>query len=217
MADLILLAAKTGIDHRLATLLSSLPATRVTAYIEDAQGYQIRLVESSTEPLRLASYLGIAATKTLLLGASDWLCVHGYRVIGGHAYALIVACVPKLPSKIVNTLSLPTTLRRVHRAVLDGYVSRMLESGSSTERIAARLVLNGAPAAMLLIFAEAPRRTPIGIFAGRRFCVKHGGRWLAASTTRLGDCTLLEDAVATLKLQAGIPRVTVSKLSEYRR
>ena len=160
----------------------------------------------------------LSAKGAVMLAFADWTCVYGMRFVGGHALAHVMVCAARVPPQTQYATSLPLPLKRSDAARLLGYSWRLLDEGSSTERLAARLVKLGARASMVAIVAEQGRRkTPVAIMAAERLCVAHHGRWAAVSTTSLPDCTLLEQRLVTLKLQAGVPRVYIAEIDEYAR
>ncbi len=213
MASLILLSSKPGPTPSLLDTLVTQGDGTIVFYAECGGGTNSGIVEHG-DPLE---YLGYATRCTLLLTVTDWTCTHGINTVGGHALAWVTACAAHVPRQLYTTTSLPSTLRKSPLAALTSYVSRTLSEGSRTERIAARLVLLGARASLLHILSLAPRRTPVGIMAAERLCVTHQGRWAAVSTRALPGCTLLERRVVTLKLQSGLPRITIEEIDAYRR
>ncbi len=196
------------LDHRSSSGLSLL----YWEGVEESSGFRIETA------LELDSVPYLASRGIVMLVYADWTCVYGIRVIGGHALANVVVCAATIPPQVQYATSLPAPLRKLSVAKLMGYAWRLLDEGSSTERLAARLVKLGAHAAIVAVVAEqGRRRTPVAIFAAERLCVTHRGRWAAASTKSLPGCTLLEGKVVTLKLQAGLPRVTSRDIAEYAR
>ncbi len=213
MASLILLSSKPGPAPSLLDTIASLGKGTIAFYVECNGTANWGVIEHGN-PL---DYLGYATRCTMLLTVTDWTCTHSISTVGGHALAWVTACAAHIPRQLYMTTSLPSTLRKSSLAALTGYVLRMLSEGSRTERIAARLVLLGARASLLHILSLAPRKTPVGIMAAERLCVTHHGRWAAIATHTLPRCTLLEKRVVTLKLQAGLPRMTIEEVDAYRR
>ncbi len=213
MPGYVLLASRLGDAASAARLFHGLAGLEGLVYSEDGGS-----TLSYSTSVDIDALPWRASRGAVMVAASDWVCVYGLRVVGGHALAWVLVCAATVPQSIRHAVSLPLPLRREKRAWLMGYAWRLLDEGSSTERLAARLVLLGARASIVAVVAEQRgRRTPVALMAGERLCVVHRGRLAAAATAGLEGCTLLERSLVTLKLQAGVPRVEVRYIDEYRR
>ena len=216
MPGLALLASATDDTARIASVLLEHRGRGFSlVYWEDGEGGSGLRMETL---LNIDSIPYLAGRGVVMATYADWTCVHALRLVGGHALAHVVVCAARVPHQTQYATSLPVNLRKNPLARLMGYAWRLLDEGSSTERLAARLVKLGARAAIVAVVAEqSRRRTPVAIMAAERMCIAHYGRWAAASTRSLPGCTLLEDKLVTLKLQAGVPRMSIGDIDEYGR
>ncbi|AEM38754.1 hypothetical protein Pyrfu_0885 [Pyrolobus fumarii 1A] len=212
MPGLALLASKTEPSSDVLDALSSCRGCEGLLYLEE-RNFSSVMYAAHLDPLEK---LGWIRRGVYAVSVSDWICGFGLTVLGGHALAWLMVCTPTVTRNMLVTASPPDPLRRSKRAIVQLYTQRLVREGSSTERIAAKLVhTGGSPAAMIAVIAESgARRTPVLIMAAKRMCVSHHGRWAAVATHSLPKCTLLEDKVATLKLQGGVPRVEIRSIQD---
>ncbi len=212
MPAIAVAASREILNYQLHSLFLSCTRCTILYYLETREQH----VVYTREPLGLD--VEWSSDGIVVAAGADWPCVASYEVIGGHTPALILACSMQVGKNMVLTASPSRQLRKHEKSVVADYVRRFLGEGASIEKIAARMVLTGgSPASLIALIAESRgRRTPILVMAGRRLCVKHSGRWAAATTASLSGCNLLEDKLVVIKLQAGIPRIEVRELTDYR-
>ncbi len=210
MPSLALMASRTLLGHEIHSLIQACGGCTILYYREEGGVSSIVVGE------RLATRLAWSEGAVIMVAGADWPCVSSYEVIGGHTPAWLLACSMRVGKGMLATSSPPRGLRSHERSVIAGYIRRLLGEGASVEKIAARMVMTGGSPASLLALVADTRRVPVAIMAGTRLCVKHAGRWAAVSTTGIRDCTIVEESLVVLKLQAGVPRVEVRALHEYR-